>query len=41
MTVVTAAKTSGAISWKPYQQLYPLNYVDIQLDPNLTQTVGY
>jgi hypothetical protein len=40
MTIVTPLKgnTNG---WKSYQQLYPIPYSDIQMNPRLVQNVGY
>jgi len=38
MTIICSQKGS---SWSSYQQLYPLPLVDIQMDPNLVQNIGY
>jgi hypothetical protein len=38
MNVITPKK--GGI-WRSYQQLYPIYYSDIQLNPNLVQNIGY
>ncbi|MEP7374598.1 MAG: RagB/SusD family nutrient uptake outer membrane protein [Chitinophagaceae bacterium] len=40
MTVVTSLKANGA-TWKSYQQLYPVPFNDLQLNPKLVQNVGY
>jgi starch-binding outer membrane protein, SusD/RagB family len=40
MNVVTPLKANGA-AWQSYQQLYPLLYNDIRMNPNLVQNSGY
>jgi hypothetical protein len=40
MSVVTPLKANGR-QWKPYQQLYPVLYNDILMNPNLSQNNGY
>jgi hypothetical protein len=40
MTIVTPLK-GNANGWKSYQQLYPILFSDIQLNPNLVQNGGY
>lgn len=40
MSVVTPQKANG-MQWQSYKQFWPINYKDLQLDPNLTQTPGY
>jgi hypothetical protein len=39
MSLVTPQKGGGM--WNSYQQLYPVLYNDLQLDPNLQQNPGY
>ncbi|MBB5439390.1 hypothetical protein HDC92_003083 [Pedobacter sp. AK017] len=41
MSVVTPQKSNGATIWKSYQQVYPIPYGEITLNPNLTQNSGY
>jgi SusD family. len=41
MTLVTPQKTNNTIQWRPYQQLYPVSYLELQKAPNLGQTPGY
>jgi len=40
MSSVTPLKANGA-EWNSYQQLYPIQFSDIQRNPNLTQNPGY
>jgi starch-binding outer membrane protein, SusD/RagB family len=40
MSVVTPLKSNG-VSWKSYQQLFPLPTREIQFAPNLIQNIGY
>lgn len=40
MSIVTPQKNGGS-EWKSYQQLYPIPYVELTKDPNLTQNPGY
>jgi hypothetical protein len=40
MTMVTPLKANGA-AWKSYQQLYPILFSDIQMNPKLVQNSGY
>jgi hypothetical protein len=41
MSVMTPLKSNGAISWRSYQQYYPINQDELNKAPNLTQTNGY
>jgi hypothetical protein len=40
MSVVTPLKANGA-AWKSYQQLYPIPFNDIKLNPALIQNPGF
>lgn len=40
MSIVTPQKIGGGV-WKNYQQLYPIPYLDMATDPNLSQNPGY
>ena len=40
MTVVTPQKIGGG-TWENYQQLYPMPYQELKLNPSLTQNSGY
>lgn len=40
MSITTPQKANG-MQWQSYKQYWPINYKDLQLDPNLTQTPGY
>lgn len=40
MSIVRPLKASGT-SWKPYMQLYPILYSDIEKNANLIQNTGY
>lgn len=39
--VMTTACTQKGGTWQSYQQFYPIPYIDIQRDQNLTQNIGY
>jgi len=41
MTIHTPIKSNGTTTWQPYQALYPIPYLELQLALNLTQNVGY
>jgi hypothetical protein len=40
MSVVTPQKANG-LQWQSYKQYWPINFSDLQHDPNLSQTSGY
>ena len=40
MSIITPQKNGGGV-WNSYQQLYPIPFGELSLDPNLTQNTGY
>jgi hypothetical protein len=41
MSVVTLLKSQGLVTWRSYQQWFPLPFSEIQNAPNLRQNTGY